>query len=138
MSRQLLLADAVINLVLGALLLFYPARLVEALGLPQVASALYPSILGGVLFGIGVALLVERATGRSRGLGLEGAIAINFCGAGVLVAWLLIAPSAIPVRGRITLWTVATLVIGIGVVELWHRKAPGTRDRGTARHSATK
>lgn len=123
MNRRLLLADAVINLVLGALLLFYPTRLVEALGLPLVSSALYPSILGGVLIGIGIALLVECRTGGSRGLGLEGAIAINFCGAGVLVAWLLFAPTAIAARGRITLWTVAILVVGIGVFELWHRKA---------------
>lgn len=123
MRLSLLLIDAVINLALGTLLLFYPDRLVEGLGLPRVASSFWPSILGGVLIGIGVALLVERTGRRSRGLGIEGAIAINLCGAGVLVGWLLVAPQAIPVRGRYTLWTVAILVIGIGLVELRHGRS---------------
>jgi hypothetical protein len=73
-----------------------------------------------VLFGIGIALLLAWR-GKAQGLGLDGAIAINLCGAGVLVGWLLIAPQAIPPRGRITLWAIALLFIGIGLVEIWHR-----------------
>ena len=120
MQRPLLLADALINLLLGVLLLLYPQWLVEALGMPEVASTFFPNVLGGVLFGIGLALLLAHR-GGAQGLGLDGAIAINLCGAGVVVGWLVIAPHAIPPRGRITLWVIALVVIGIGLVELWHR-----------------
>ncbi len=88
--------------------------LVEALGLPAVRLAFFPN-------GIGIALLLARRSGAT-GLGLDGAIAINLCGAGVVVGWLLVSPDVIPTRGRWTLWTVAAVVIGIGIVELRHRK----------------
>lgn len=120
MQRPLLLADALINLLLGALLLLYPQGLVEALGMPVVATTFFPNVLGGVLFGIGLALLIAHR-GGAQGLGLDGAIAINLCGAGVVVGWLVIAPQAIPPRGKITLWIIALVVIGIGLVELQHR-----------------
>lgn len=120
MQRPLLLADALVNLLLGALLLFYPQWLVEALGMPVVANTFFPNVLGGVLFGIGLALLLAYR-GGAQGLGLDGAIAINLCGAGVVVGWLVIAPHAIPPRGKITLWIIALAVIGIGLVELQHR-----------------
>ena len=119
-SRALLLADAVINLVLGGLLALYPQRLVEMLGLPAVGSRFYPSVLGGVLVGIGVALFVTYR-GGTAGLGLDGAIAINICGAGTVVVWLLSVPRDFSVAGRITLSVVAVLVLGIGFVELFHR-----------------
>jgi hypothetical protein len=119
-DRVLLLVDAVANLVLGALLLAYPFGVGDLLGLPTVPSAFYPSILGAVIFGIGVALLLARA-GRT-GLGIEGAIAINLIGAGVLVAWLLTQPLALPLRGSITLWAVAAVVLTIGIVELVLRR----------------
>ena len=125
MQRPLLLADAVINLLLGALLLLYPQWLVEALGMPEVATSFFPNVLGGVLFGIGLALLIAYR-GSAQGLGLDGAIAINLCGAGVVVGWLVIAPHAIPPRGKITLWIIALVVIGIGLVELQHRVASRT------------
>jgi hypothetical protein len=88
--------------------------------MPAVATTFFPNVLGGVLFGIGVALLLAWR-GGAQGLGLDGAIAINLCGAGVVVGWLLIAPQAIPPRGRITLWVIALLVIGIALVEMRHR-----------------
>ena len=125
MRRPLLLADALINLLLGALLLFYPQWLVEALGMPVVATSFFPNVLGGVLFGIGLALLIAYR-GGTQGLGLDGAIAINLCGAGVVVGWLVIAPDAIPPRGKITLWIIALVVIAIGLVELQHRVASKT------------
>jgi len=118
--KTLLVIDAIINLVLGVLLLFFPAGVVELLGLPLTNTNFYPSILGAVLFGIGVALLIERygASKNIRGLGLGGAIAINLCGAGVLLLWLLIAPFDIPLRGNVILWSIAIIVLIVGFVEI--------------------
>lgn len=118
--QYLLAADAGINLILGALLLFFPAGILEYLGLPPTNTYFYSSILGGVIFGIGVALGLEfLRKGRSfRGLGLAGAIAINLCGGGTLLFWLFFGKLEIPRSGSITLWIVAFLVVGIGLVEL--------------------
>lgn len=121
-DEWLLLADATINLTLGLLLLTLSEPLIELLGLPE-GAGFYSWILGSVLFGIGIALLLEYRGrgGRFRGLGLEGAIAINCCGALALVAWLLFHQTTLPMRGRTVLWGISILVLGIGVVELRNR-----------------
>jgi hypothetical protein len=121
MNRSvILLIDAIINLILGMLLLIFPAPLAEALGVPQTDTRFYPSILGAVLFGIGIALLIEwrRKPSKLMGLGLGGAIAINICGGVVLAGWLLIGGLNIPLRGNIFLWTLVAILVGISSIEL--------------------
>lgn len=121
--QLLLAADAIINLLLGLLLLLLPAGLLEALGLPPTSTYFYISILGGVIFGIGVALGLELRVGSKdiRGLGLGGAIAINLCGGSVLLFWLVFGNLDLHLRGQLTLWVVAILVLGIGLVEIFSK-----------------
>ncbi len=114
----LLVVDAVINLGLGASLVLFPKGLVLALGIPDAEVAFYPSILGAVLFGIGLALLIERIRGSS-GLGLSGAIAINLCGGAVLAAWLVSGALAVPLRGRFLLWGLVVLLVGVSGLEIF-------------------
>jgi hypothetical protein len=116
----LLAADALINLLLGILLLLFPAGVLRSFGLPSTDTYFYTSLLGGVIFGIGLALGLEwlQRENGSRGLGLAGAILINLSGGGVLIFWLIFGNLGIPMRGIITLWIVAILVIGIGIIEL--------------------
>ena len=118
-----MIIDGVVNLVLGFLLLLFPAGLVELLGLPGTNTYFYASILGAVIFGIGIALMIEWHGNGSvvRGLGLGGAIAINFCGGGILLMWLILDPFELPLRGYIVLWSVATIVLAIGLLELLNR-----------------
>ena len=118
--KNLLLIDGIANLLLGILMLLFPLGMAEFLGVPLLKSDFYPTILGGVIFGIGFALLIERYGFKKgiRGLGLGGAIAINICGSLVLLGWLIFAPPAIPLRGSILLWGIGILVLGIGLVEL--------------------
>jgi hypothetical protein len=116
----LLLIDALINLILGVLLATFPKTVVEVLGVPDTEVTFYPSILGAVLIGIGVALVIEyfrKPTGPA-GLGLHGAIAINLCGALFLVGWLLSGMLEIPIRGQAFLWGLAAVLIVISVAEL--------------------
>lgn len=120
MKRTTLLkADAAVNLILGILLMAFPAGLVKALGMPPADPSFYPSILGGVLLGIGLALLIEChwKSGRFNGLGLGGAIAINLCGGFVLAAWLLSDDLTLPLRGQILLWFLVLLLIGLSLLE---------------------
>ena len=118
---KILLVDAIINLTLGVLLAIFPKSIVEVLGVPDTDATFYPSILGAVLIGIGIALLIgcRRKSHRPAGLGLYGAIAINLCGAAFLIGWLLIGNLAIPLRGQVFLWGLAVLLISISLVELF-------------------
>ena len=119
-SRMVLIVDAAINLLLGILLLLFSAPLARLLGVPAVTLSFYPNILGGVLFGIGLALLIEcfRPLDGLGGLGLGGAIAINLCGGLVLVAWLITGELSLPLRGQIFLWTLALVLMVISAIEL--------------------
>lgn len=127
-QRMLLAIDAAVNLLLGILLLLVPAGMLEFLGLPPTDTYFYTTILGGVLLGIGMALWIESwgAQRGVRGLGLGGAVAINICGAGVLLVWLLLGDLELPFRGQAILWIVAVTVLGISAVEI----AAGLRTGG--------
>ncbi len=113
---NLLVCDAIINLVLGVLLVVFPESLVTALGIPPAEVAFYPSLLGAVLFGVGVALLIERFRGSS-GLGLCGAISINLSGGLVLSAWLIFGSLSLPARGQAVLWALVAVLVGISALE---------------------
>ena len=121
-DRVLLIIDGCINLCLGVLLLLFPIGVADLLGVPIPESHFYPSLLGAVLFGIGIALMIESygTSLRLHGLGIAGAISINFCGAGVLSVWLFFMPLDLPLRGKITLGAIAIGVLAIGVVEWLH------------------
>lgn len=123
----LLLIDAIINLGLGILLVFFPGALVSVLGIPSAESAFYPSILGAVLIGIGLALLLERS--RGGGLGLGGAIAINLCAGVILGLWLLLGELQMPLRGQVLLWCLVALLVGISTVEWLSLEREGNSDR---------
>jgi len=116
----LLTIDALVNLLLGGILLLLPTGVFGFLGLPPSDTFFYTSVLGGVLFGIGVALLIERSPrlGRGFGLGLGGAIAINTCGAATLVGWLVLGSNDLPGHGRAVLWSVAAIVLAICAAEV--------------------
>lgn len=121
MRRSFLIGiDSFINLALGALLIVFPRDLVSFLGIPQPASAFYPSILGAVLFGIGIALWMERGMdgARGRGLGLGGAVVINLCAALVLAAWLLFGGLSLSAKGSGFLWGILVLLILVRLAEI--------------------
>jgi len=116
----LLIVDGIVNVILGVLLLLFPVGIIDLLGLPPTSTNFYASILGAVLLGIGVALFLEvvgYAQGI-RGLGLGGAIVINIIGSFVLICWLIFGSLAIPLKGRIILWTIGVGVFLIGIAEL--------------------
>ena len=117
--QTLLTIDGIANVLLGIVLLLYPFGIDKLLGLPHSEVNFYPTILGGVILGIGIALLLERfgSDKNIRGLGLAGAILINYCGGLTLLIWLVFFPLEIPIHGYIILWVVALVVLVIGIGE---------------------
>ena len=121
MNRSLLLTiDGVINLLLGVLLVVFPRDLISFLGIPAPSSAFYPSLLGAVLFGIGIALWMERGADRARvrGLGLGGAVVINLCGALVLSAWLLFGDVSLSIKAAAVLWGIVAVLTVVSLAEI--------------------
>jgi len=118
--QVLMTIDGIVNLAIGLLLLLVPLGMAELLGVPRSNLDFYPTILGGVIFGIGIALFIERYgySRNIRGLGLGGAIAINFCAGVLLLVWLVTGSLDIPVRGYVFLWAIVILVLGIGIAEV--------------------
>ncbi len=119
-TKTLLTIDAIVNLLLGLILLLFPLGMADMLGAPDAGDGFYATMLGAVLFGIGLALLAERYGYERgfRGLGLGGAILINVSGSGVLLLWLLFADLDMPLRGEIILWLIGIVVFGLGLIEL--------------------
>ena len=121
MPRATLLAvDGIGNVALGVILLAEPVRLARWLGIPNVTSGFYPSLFGAVLFGIGLALLLElyRPSSGARGLGLTGALVINFCFGLVLAGWLFFGDLGLPLHGAAILWALVGILVGLSGIEL--------------------
>jgi hypothetical protein len=116
-NNRLLKIDGIINLGLGLLLGLYPEAVIRLLGLPLSEVPFYASILGAVLFGIGIALFVEVSS-PGMGLGLIGAISINICGGLCLGAWLLWGNLYVPLTGLIVMWSLVAVLLGISSIEL--------------------
>jgi hypothetical protein len=118
--KLLLIIDSIINLILGILLLLFPLGIARYLGVPESELAFYPTILGAVLLGIGIALLIElnKESFKFSGLGLGGAIIINLLGSIVLLLWLIFKDLRIPMHGEILLWIIGLSIFSIAVIEL--------------------
>lgn len=122
-----LFIDAIINLCLGLLLLPASESIADFIGVPAMHHGFYPSILGAVLIGIGIALLIEAFKGRRKitGLGLYGAIAINICGGIVLAIWLLLGDLNLPYKGYLFLWILVFILVILSTIELFSHKYSG-------------
>ncbi len=108
------------NVILGLLFILLPVGLADTLGIPIDESGFYSTVLGGILIGIGIALLVERFGRGERvvGLGLVGAISINLSFGIVLGLWLLIRTVEVSRQGTVLLWLLVIILIGISSIEL--------------------
>jgi hypothetical protein len=118
-GKALILIDSIINLFLGTVLLAYSEPVIDLFGLPITDTYFYPNILGAIIFGIGIALIIEYyRKDEFVGLGLGGAISINMLGGIVLFLWLVSGKLIISVHGMIILWVLDIILIGISSLEL--------------------
>ena len=120
--KVILLVDALINFLLGVLLLIFPPAVVNFLGIPTSSTGFYPSILGSIFIGITVALILGATQTKSRrntGLGLMGAISINLCGGLTLAFWLVFGRLKIPTKGYVLLWALVAILFAVSLFELF-------------------
>jgi hypothetical protein len=125
MRILLLIIDAIVNLVLGFFLVFFPLNVVDLLGLPVEIPPFYGIILGAVLIGIGIALLMELSPGAEKEgwLGLGGAMIINLFAALALVSLLIGGRIYLPLRGYVIILTLLLFLLLLSVVEWWVRRS---------------
>ena len=117
--KVILIVDAVINFVLGVLLLLFSPTIVAWLGVPPSSTSFYPNILGAIFIGITIALVIGASEPNSViGLGLMGAISINLCGGLVLALWLVFGRLHLPTRGFVFLWALVAILIIVSLAEL--------------------
>ena len=121
--KMILFIDAIINFVLGVLLLIFSPAIASWLGVPLSSTSFYPNILGAIFIGITIALLIDvkgKKDSGNMGLGLLGAISINLCGGTMLALWLILGDLELPVRGFTILWIIVFILIIVSVTELIH------------------
>lgn len=121
MKKFILSLDALINFILGVMLLAYSLPIVKFLGVPSTDNYFYPNISGAVFIGITIAHLIEayrKEPDGFIGLGLIGAICINVCGGIVLFLWLILGDLQLPLKGFIFLWTLDIILLIISSIEL--------------------
>ena len=124
--RAILYIDAVINLALGLLLLFFSPSLASSLGVPPSSTGFYPNVLGGIFIGITIALVIEatnRKPHHTNGLGLTGAISINLCGGTTLGLWLILGDLHLPTKGMVFLWALVIVLVVVSGLELLRFRA---------------
>ncbi|KPK73324.1 hypothetical protein AMJ87_02025 [candidate division WOR_3 bacterium SM23_60] len=120
MRHIVLIIDAIINFVLGIVLIVYPIQFIRFLGIPEATNPFYPSLLGAVLCGIALALIIEyyRSPAGLVGLGLGGAVVINICGACILIIMMVRHLVHLPLQGYFFLWILVVALIFLSAVEL--------------------
>jgi hypothetical protein len=129
---RLLELDGIGNVLLGLPLLLVPEFVSQFLGLPTASATFYPTILGAIFVGIGMALLMERFKPSWGGLGLGGAMSINMIFGIILAGWLLLSGINLSSQGTVILWLLVLILVGISVVEAlsmrWQKGSTGQKN----------
>lgn len=101
MKERLLLFDGLIYFLLGFLIVIFPVKISEKLGLPYPENPFYFIMIGSLIVGLGVAVLIEFFNPNLQGLGLCGSVAINICVIIVLVICLFTGIINLPFKTKI-------------------------------------
>ena len=113
----LLLAEALLFLVMGAILAVFPVGIIASLGLPAGQPGFYRRLLGATLIGVGLALMMNALPSGLSGLGLRGAMAVNLCVALALALQLLTGARKTPARGKRLLWLLVVVLVGLSAAD---------------------
>lgn len=116
--QQVLWVETLLKLGGGLFLLVSPLAMLRLLGLPRTDGGFWPRLSGGLLIGMGAATFIEGWLPGSRGLGVAGCIVINFIGAALIAALLVLNPAVAARRGRVLLWGFVAALTLLGLIEI--------------------
>lgn len=116
--QQVLWVETLLKLGGGLFLLLSPPAFLRLLGLPRTDSGFWLRLSGGLLIGMAAATFVEGWLPGSRGLGVAGCMIINFLGAAVIAALIVLNPAVAPRRGRFLLWGFVAALTLLGLIEI--------------------
>jgi hypothetical protein len=115
---QLVLFELITKLASGLALLAAPLTLITLFGLAPAASAFWPRLLGAFLLGLTAATYMDVSVRLGHGLGLAGAMVINFAVSMALAAGLILGQSAPTRRGRVFLGGIAAALFMLALAEI--------------------
>ena len=115
--QQLLWIETLLNFFGGLALIIAPLSTIRLLGLPSTPTGFWPRLLGTLLLGISLALFLEGSVPGSRGLGLAGALIINFSVLSMMAAMLVWEAGPQSARGRALMWALIVLLLWLSALE---------------------
>ena len=120
MADQLLWLETLLKGGIGLIMLLVPISAAKLAGLPHGNVGFWPRLFGAALLGLACAFAVEgSAQITARGLGLGGAVVINFVAVLALFG-LLIFKGASSMRGALLLWLLIAVLILLMLFEIAH------------------
>ena len=128
-GHQLLRADAVLNALIGVLLLLAPSHhIYEALDLPIAQPEIFTQVAG--VYAIALAMLLWEAPAHRQLERLVGRTAClaNALAVLVIALWLVSGQIDTDSRGKILLWVIATPIAFFAIAEARYFQ-PEHRDR---------
>jgi hypothetical protein len=115
--QQLLWIETLLNFFGGLALVVAPLSTIRLLGLPPTPTGFWPRLLGTILLGISFAFFLEGSVPGSRGLGLSGALIINFSALSMMAAMLMLEAGPPSARGRAFMWALIVLLLWLSALE---------------------
>lgn len=128
--RAVLFFDALLDLLLGILLLMSPfTTLYAALQLPQPQPALFGQLLGVAMIGFSWLLFQATVNGQLTVTVARTAGKVNLASAVLIAAWTMFLDMPVQGAGKIWLLTLAAVLIVFAVVQLPAAKKVRLRER---------
>lgn len=128
--RAVLFLDALLDILLGILLLMSPfTTLYAALQLPQPQPALFGQLLGVATIGVSLLLFQATANGQLTVPVARTAGQVNLVSAGLIVAWTLFLDMPVQGAGKIWLLTLAAVMLCFALVQIPAAKRVKLRER---------
>lgn len=128
--RAVLFFDALVDLLLGILLLMSPfTTLYAALQLPQPQPALFGQLLGVALVGLSVLLWQAAFNGQLTVPVARTAGYVNLASALLIIGWMVFLELPLEGAGKIWLPTMAVVLLFFAVVQILAAKRVRERER---------
>ena len=131
--RAVLFFDALLDLLLGILLLMSPfTTLYAALQVPQPQPALFGQLLGVATIGMAWLLFMATINGQLTVTVARTAGYINLASAILIAAWTLMLDMPVQTSGKVWLPTMAAMLLFFAIVQIPSAKKVRLRERAQA------